>query len=100
MKIKDLKITEQSIKEFWDEREAKYSMKEADYNYLISSLQAEVMALNDKIIRLQDALISNKRITGVQRGILVEQQMPAMKEYAQALSLRIEDLQQRKNNLA
>lgn len=100
MNIKDLKITEQSIKEFWDEMEAKYSMKEADYNYLIASLQAEVMALNDKIIRLQDALISNKRITGVQRGILSEQQLPAMKEYAQALSLRIEDLQQRKNNLA
>lgn len=99
MKISELEITEQSVKEFWDER-AKYSMKEEDYNYLISSLQAEVMALNDKIIRLQDALISNKRITGVQRGILVEQQMPAMKEYAQALSLRIEDLQQRKNNLA
>lgn len=76
-------------------------MKEEDYNYLISSLQAEAMALNDKIIRLQDALISNKRIAGVQRGILIEQQMPAMKEYAQALSLRIEDLQQqRKNNLA
>lgn len=35
MKISEVKITEQSIKEFWDEREAKYSMKEEDYNYLI-----------------------------------------------------------------
>lgn len=100
MKIKDLKITEQSIKEFWDEREAKYSMTEADYNYLIASLQAELITLNSKIIRLQDALVNNKQISSVQRGILSEQQLPAMKEYAQALSLRIEDLQQRKNNLA
>lgn len=100
MNIKDLKITEQSVNEFIDEMEARCQMKLADYNYLIASWQAELITLNSKIIRLQDALVNNKQISSVQRGILSEQQLPAMKEYAQALSLRIEDLQQRKNNLA
>lgn len=100
MKISELKITEQSVNEFIDEMEARCQMKLEDYNYLIASLQAELIDLNSKIIRLQDALVDNKQITATQQSLLAEQQLPAMKEYAQALSLRIEDLQQRKNNLA
>lgn len=100
MKISELEITEQSVNEFIDEMEARCQMKLEDYNYLIASLQAELIDLNSKIIRLQDALVDNKQITATQQSLLAEEQLPAMKDYAHALTLRIEDLKQHWDILA
>lgn len=92
MNISKLEIAEQSIKEFIDEIEAKWQMKLEDYNYLIASLQVELINLNSKIIRLQDTLVDNKQITATQQSLLTEEQLPAMKDYARVLNLRIEAL--------
>lgn len=92
MNISKLEIAEQSIKEFIDEIEAKWQMKLEDYNYLIASLQVELINLNSKIIRLQDTLVYNKQITATQQSLLTEEQLPAMKDYARVLNLRIEAL--------
>lgn len=92
MNISKLEIAEQSIKEFIDEIEAKWQMKLEDYNYLIASLQVELINLNSKIARLQDTLVYNKQITATQQSLLTEEQLPAMKDYARVLNLRIEAL--------
>lgn len=92
MNISKLEIAEQSIKEFIDEIEAKWQMRLEDYNYLIASLQVELIDLNSKIARLQDTLVDNKQITATQLSLLTEEQLPAMKDYAQVLNLRIEAL--------